>query len=37
VYFHEVVARALSRHGVQHLFGLLGDGNLHIVRSFVDG
>jgi len=37
VYFHEVVARALSRQGVQHLFGLLGDGNLHIVRSFVDG
>ena len=36
MYFHEKVARALSRQGVQHLFGLLGDGNLHIVRSSVD-
>ena len=36
MYFHEEVARALSRQGVQHLFGLLGVGNLHIVRCSVD-
>jgi len=36
MYFHQASARALSSQGVQHLFGLLGDGNLHFVRSFVD-
>lgn len=32
---HQALARALADHGVETLFGLMGDGNLFMVDSFV--
>lgn len=34
MYAHEALARTLHDGGVRELFGLLGDANLHVVRSF---
>lgn len=33
---HEATARALADNGIDTLFGLIGDANLFMVRSFVD-
>ncbi|WP_283095384.1 thiamine pyrophosphate-binding protein [Nocardioides alcanivorans] len=33
--FHEALARTLKAHGVQKIFGLMGDANLYAVDSFV--
>lgn len=33
---HQVVAQALSESGVQHVFGLMGDANMHHVVSFIE-
>ncbi len=33
--FHERIARSLRNHGIQTIFGVLGDGNLYMMDDFV--
>lgn len=33
--FHAAVAKALADHGINTIFGLIGDGNLYMIDSFV--
>lgn len=33
--FHEAISRSLADHGVDTMFGLMGDGNLFLVDSYV--
>jgi thiamine pyrophosphate-dependent acetolactate synthase large subunit-like protein len=35
VLFHHVIAKALTDHDVDTVFGLMGDGNLYMMESFV--
>lgn len=32
---HQILARSLEAHGVEHLFGLIGDANLYLVNEWV--
>ncbi|HEY1972478.1 MAG TPA: thiamine pyrophosphate-binding protein [Pseudonocardia sp.] len=34
MHVHQALARALHDNGVRHLFGVLGDANLHVVNDF---
>jgi thiamine pyrophosphate-dependent acetolactate synthase large subunit-like protein len=36
MYVHQALARTLHDGGVRELFGLVGDANLHVVRSFTE-